>query len=191
MSIITPLPQGNQIERKEITISISGTRLKLSAPNISLNPGELSELVWRFNGEQSGELMIEFKPAANANAYDSPFRGSLFRCPKGGGSLSGRPLADKARTNAYKYTVTLTTKDANGKTAVRTATGSVLVPPPGFTSKPKKKAPAKAATKSAKASTDLNSAKAAPAKKSTARNAAALAKSKTRKDAVQKARKKQ
>lgn len=127
MSTITSLPQDNLIERKEITISISGARLKLSDPSVNLNPSERRELVWRFTGTQPGDLMIEFKAAQNASGYDSPFRGSLFRCPKGGSSLSGRPVADKARSKTYTYIVTLTIKNADGTTTVRTATGAVTL----------------------------------------------------------------
>lgn len=210
MSMITPTPQATPVERTEITISISGARLKLSAPDVSLKPSELRELRWKFSGEQPGRLKIAFKPAANSSGFESPFRGCLFRCPKGGGSLSGRAVKDKARAQAYKYTVTLTTTDAGGATTVRTATGSVTVPPEGVAqltpsnkAYTETKAAKPAAAKPAASPTRTKAKKAAPtvaastkaasktgAKKASAKKAATIAKKAGKKAAAGKAGKK-
>ncbi len=126
MAILPNQPITPQVKPIEVTISLDrkANALVISKPEgVRLSLAEPQEVVWKCDSSIGDTVEISF--FTSDRKPDTPFGTAYLRCSPGGRTFSGTPLAGKARTDPYKYTVRLIAK---GKQAtVGSSTGKVYV----------------------------------------------------------------
>lgn len=99
------------VKSRKVSLSFNPAsgRFSIRPKTIALSSGELQEVLWR---SRNATFEIRFEPDC------TPFRAFRWRCPTGGGCLSGIPKRRRGREKCIKYTITLLgTVNGNGASA--------------------------------------------------------------------------
>ncbi len=111
------------VRPKQVKVSISYNettgRLRVSPKTIILSARKRQEILWRC---RNASMEITFEPTC------TPFRAFRWRCPNGGGCLSGVLLKHSKKERLFKYTIrvigqTSTVSAATVKASVKTESG--------------------------------------------------------------------